>query len=125
MHLAQRPVGAWWFDEESEETDDNKKKKKDPAQTPGTVEYTKAIIKEQGLETFGELIAVEYEKRKTITNNDKIRNDRVRNRNNAFGEKISEFVADRHMILAEFLKIWETQKKFGGKSLLKSRYGSS
>jgi CRISPR-associated endonuclease Csn1 len=114
LHFAQRR-GAWWFDEEPEETENGKKKKKDPAEIPGTVEYTKKIMKEKGAETFGELIAIEYENRKSNTANKKLRNDRVRNRANAFGEKESEFVADRHMILAEFLKIWETQKKIGGK----------
>ena len=114
LHLAQRR-GAWWFDEEPEETENGKKKKKDPAEIPGTVEYTKKIMKEKGAETFGEVIAIEYENRKTNTANKKLRNDRVRNRANAFGEKESEFVADRHMIIAEFLKIWETQKNFGGK----------
>jgi CRISPR-associated endonuclease Csn1 len=113
LHLAQRR-GAWWFDEEPEETENGKKKKKDPAEIPGTFEYTKKIMKEKGAETFGDLIAIEYENRKTNTANKKLRNDRVRNRANAFGEKESEFVADRHMILAEFLKIWETQKSFGG-----------
>jgi len=113
LHLAQRR-GAWWFDEEPEEGEKSKKKKKDPKEIKGTVEYTKAIMKQKGAKTFGELIAIEYEKRKTITANDKKRNKRVRNRNNAFGEKISEFVADRHMIIAEFKKIWETQKSFEG-----------
>jgi CRISPR-associated endonuclease Csn1 len=107
LHLAQRR-GAWWFDEEPEETE------KDPAETPGTVEYTKAVMEKKGTKTFGELIAIEYENRKTVTANNKRRNDRVRNRANAFGEKESEFVADRHMIVAEFLKIWEIQKGFGG-----------
>jgi len=115
LHLAQRR-GAWWFDEEPEETEKTKKKKKDPTEIPGTVEYTKAIMKEKKAETFGELIAIEYETRKKATGNkDKKRNDRVRNRNNAFGEKVSEFVADRHMVLDEFLKMWERQKSFGGK----------
>jgi len=114
LHFAQRR-GAWWFDEEPEETENDKKKKKDPAETPGTVEYTKAVMKKKGAETFGELIAIEYENRKTVTANNKMRSNRVRNRANAFGEKVSEFVADRHMILAEFLKIWEAQKSFGGK----------
>jgi len=113
LHFAQRR-GAWWFDEEPEETEESKKKKKDPTETPGTVEYTKAIMKRKGAETFGKLIAIEYENRKTITVNNKTRNDRVRNRANAFGEKESEFVADRHVIIAEFLKIWEVQKSFGG-----------
>ncbi len=116
LHLAQRR-GAWWFDEEpeeTEETENSKKKKKDPTETPGTVEYTKAIMTQKSAETFGELVAIEYENRKTTTTNNKIRNDRVRNRADAFGEKESEFVADRHMILAEFLKIWETQKSLGG-----------
>jgi len=113
LHLAQRR-GAWWFDEEPEEKE-NKKKKKDPAEIPGTVEYTKKIMKQKNAETFGELIAVEYENRKTATGNkDKKRNNRIRNRADAFGNKESEFVADRHMILAEFLKIWETQKSLGG-----------
>lgn len=114
LHLAQKR-GAWWFDEEPEESEDGKKKKKDPAEIPGTVEYTKRVMKEKDAETFGELIAIEYESRKTTTAKNKIRNERVRNRNNAFGEKESEFVADRHLILAEFLKIWETQKGFNGK----------
>ncbi len=114
LHLAQRR-GAWWFDEDPEETEKRKKKQKDPKKIPGTVEYTKAIMKEKGTKTFGELIAIEYENRETITENQKTRNDRVRNRNNAFGEKVSEFVADRHMILDEFKKIWERQKSFGGK----------
>ena len=114
LHLAQRR-GAWWFDEEPEEAEKSKKEKKDPTETPGTVEYTKKIMEAKKAKTFGELIATEYEKRKTPTGNkDKKRNDRVRNRNDAFGDKVSEFVADRHMILAEFLKIWETQKSFGG-----------
>jgi CRISPR-associated endonuclease Csn1 len=126
LHLAQRR-GAWWFDEESEETETDKKKKKDPAETPGTVEYTKKIIQEKGAETFGEFIAIEYESRKSITPNKKTviengkkieknkeRNDRVRNKADAFGEKESEFVADRHMILAEFLKIWKKQESFDG-----------
>ena len=113
LHLAQRR-GAWWFDEEPEEAEKSKKKKKGPAEIPGTVEYTKGIMNQKGAETFGELIAIEYENRKTITANNKIRNTRIRNRANAFGEKESEFVADRHMILAEFLKIWEAQKGFGG-----------
>lgn len=124
LHLSQRR-GAWWFDEETEETENGKKKKKDPADTPGTIEYTKKIMKEKVAETFGELIAIEYENRKSDTKNkvvengkktdkNKTRNDRVRNKANAFGEKESEFVADRHMILAEFLKIWETQKSFDG-----------
>lgn len=113
LHLAQRR-GAWWFDEEPEETENGKKKKKEPAETPGTVEYTKKIMIDKRTETFGALMAIEYENRKAVTANDKKRNDRVRNRANAFGEKESEFVADRHMILAEFLKIWETQKGFGG-----------
>jgi len=114
LHFAQRR-GAWWFDEEPEEKENGKKKKKDPAEIPGTVAYTKRIMKEKNAETFGELIAIEYENRKTITGNkDKKRNERVRNRNNAFGEKVSEFVADRHMILAEFQKIWEVQKSFDG-----------
>lgn len=113
LHLAQRR-GAWWFDEESEETEKNKKKKKDPTEAQGTCEYTKAIMKQKGASTFGELISIEYDNRETITENKKTRNDRVRNRNNALGEKVSEFVADRHMILAEFKKIWETQKSFEG-----------
>ncbi|MDD5458492.1 MAG: type II CRISPR RNA-guided endonuclease Cas9 [Phycisphaerae bacterium] len=113
LHLAQRR-GAWWFDEESEDIEDNKKKKKNPSQILGTVEYTKRIMEEKDAQTFGELIAIEYENRETITANQKRRNDRVRNRANAFGEKESEFVADRHIILAEFLKIWETQKRFEG-----------
>ncbi len=114
LHLAQRR-GAWWFDEESEEIEGDKKKKKDPEEIPGTVEYTKKIMKEKNAEIFGELIAIEYEERKKDTTNRKKRNDRVRNRNNAFGQKVSEFVADRHMILAEFLKIWEMQRKYNGK----------
>ena len=115
LHLAQRR-GAWWFDEEPEEKEKNKKKTKDTAAIQGTVEYTKAIMKQKGAKTFGELIAIEYENRKTATRNkDKKRNDRIRNRNNAFGEKVSEFVADRHMILDEFKKIWERQKSFGSK----------
>jgi len=113
LHLAQRR-GAWWFDEEPEETESGKKKKKDPAEIPGTVEYTKKMMKDKGAETFGELIAIEYENRKTITANNKIRNTRIRNRADALGEKESEFVADRHMILMEFFKIWEEQKSFGG-----------
>ena len=113
LHLAQRR-GAWWFDEETEETEDSKKKKKNPAEIPGTVEYTKKIMKDKGAETFGELMAIEYKNRTTTTAKDKKRNDRVRNRNNAFGEKVSEFVADRHMILAEFLEIWKKQKSFDG-----------
>ncbi len=115
LHIAQRR-GAWWFDEEPEETENGKKKeKKDQAEIPGTIEYTKKVMKERGAETFGELIAIEYENRKRNTANKKLRNDRVRNRANALGEKESEFVADRHMILAEFLRIWEIQKKFVGK----------
>jgi len=114
LHFAQRR-GAWWFDEEPEERENGKKRKKDPAEIPGTVEYTKKIMKQKGAETFGELIAIEYEARKTVTANNKKRSDRVRNRANAFGEKVTEFVADRHMILAEFLKIWEAQKNFDGK----------
>jgi len=114
LHFAQRR-GAWWFDEEPEKTEKSRKRKKDPAETPGTVEYTKKIMVQQGVTTFGELIAIGYENRVTTTANNKIRNDRVRNRDNAFGEKVSEYVADRHMILSEFLKIWETQKRFGGK----------
>ncbi len=113
LHLAQRR-GAWWFDEESEEAENDKKKKKTPAETPGTVEYTKKIMQEKKTETFGELIAIEYENRKTETVNKKKRNDRVRNKADALGEKESEFVADRHMILAEFLKIWEKQESFDG-----------
>ncbi|MHB9070950.1 MAG: type II CRISPR RNA-guided endonuclease Cas9 [Sedimentisphaerales bacterium] len=113
LHMAQKR-GAWWFDEEPEEPE-NGKKKKDPAEICGTVEYTKKIMKEKGAQTFGELIAIEYENRKSITANKRERNNRVRNRNNALGEKESEFVADRHMILAEFLEIWEKQKKINGK----------
>jgi len=114
LHLAQRR-GAWWFDEEPEEPEERKKKKKDPAETPGTVEYTKIIMEDKKAKTFGELIAIEYEKRKTATGNkDKKRNDRIRNRNDALGDKVSEFVADRHMILAEFIKIWDTQQSFRG-----------
>jgi len=121
LHLAQRR-GSWWFDEEPEEGEEKKKKKeKDPIETPGTIEYTKTMIIGKGAETFGELIAIEYENRRTATKNKnekeevKKRSERVRNRANAFGEKVSEFVADRHMILAEFLRILERQKSFGGK----------
>jgi len=113
LHLAQRR-GAWWFDEEPEETEGTKRKKKDPTEIPGTVEYTKGIMKQKGAETFGELIAIEYESRTTSTKNKRTRNDRVLNRADAFGEKVSEFVADRHIILAEFKKLWETQRRFGG-----------
>lgn len=113
LHLAQKR-GAWWFDEEPDESEDNNRKKKDLSEMPGTVEYTKRIMKEKNAKTFGELIAIEYESRKTTTAKNKIRNERVRNRTNAFGEKESEFVADRHMILAEFLEIWEKQKGFNG-----------
>ncbi len=113
LHLAQRR-GAWWFDEEPEETEKSKKPKKDPAEIPGTVEYTKRIMSQKVAETFGELMAIEYRNRITKTANNRIRNERVRNKNNAFGEKESEFVADRHMILAEFSKTWEAQKAFGG-----------
>jgi CRISPR-associated endonuclease Csn1 len=119
LHLAQKR-GAWWFDEEPEENEETNKKKKDLSQIPGTVEYTKRIMKEKNAETFGKLIAIEYEARKTETPNkkngkNKQRNNRVLNRNNALGDKETEFVADRHMILDEFLKIWEKQKSFNGK----------
>ena len=113
LHLAQRR-GAWWFDEEPDEEEDGKKKEKDPEETPGTVEYTKAAMEKKGAKTFGELIATEYENRTTATQNNKVRHDRVRNRADAFGEKVSEYVADRHMILAEFEKLWETQTRFTG-----------
>jgi len=113
LHFAQRR-GAWWFDEEPEESEKSKKPKKDPAEILGTVEYTKRIMSQKGAETFGELMAIEYRNRITKTANNRIRNERVRNKNSAFGEKESEFVADRHMILAEFSKIWEAQKAFGG-----------
>ncbi|OHB50482.1 MAG: type II CRISPR RNA-guided endonuclease Cas9 [Planctomycetes bacterium GWF2_41_51] len=113
LHFAQKR-GAWWFDEEPEETGDTKKKKKDLSEVPGTVEYTKRKMKEKDAETFGKLIAIEYEARKTDTANNKKRNNRVKNRNNALGDKEMEFVADRHMILDEFLKIWAKQKSFNG-----------
>ncbi len=111
LHLAQRR-GAWWFDEETEE--DEGKKKNDPTEKKGTVEYTKAVMKRKGFATFGELMACEYEARVTVTKNGRRRNERVRNRNDEFGQKVSEFVADRHMILDEFQKIWETQAGFRG-----------
>lgn len=111
LHLAQRR-GAWWFDEEQKDTEKSKKNK--AAETPGTIEYTKRIMGEKGAETFGKLIAMEYEERKTKTPNKKLRSDRVRNRANAFGDKESEYVADRHMIIAEFIKIWDEQSKYNG-----------
>ncbi|HKZ39509.1 MAG TPA: type II CRISPR RNA-guided endonuclease Cas9, partial [Candidatus Hodarchaeales archaeon] len=89
-------------------------KEKDPKETPGTVEFTKAAMQEKDAKTFGELIAIEYENRTTSTNNNRLRHKRVRNRADVFGEKISEYVADRHMILAEFEKLWETQRSFAG-----------
>lgn len=113
LHLAQRR-GAWWFDEEPDESEGTKKREKDPKETPGTVEYTKAVMKEKDAQTFGELVAAEYEKRTTSTKNNKVRHNRVGNRADAFGEKVSEYVADRHMILAEFMTLWDTQKSFGG-----------
>lgn len=113
LHLAQRR-GAWWFDEDSEDEQD---KSVEPHQEhkPGTVEYTKTAMAQEGAKTFGELIAIEYERRTSPTENHKVRHDRVRNRADVFGEKVSEYVADRHMILAEFETLWDTQRKFGGK----------
>ena len=113
LHLAQRR-GAWWFDEESEE-DDDRRKEEAQEEKPGTLEYTKAMMSQKGARTFGELIAIEYEKRTTTTKNGKVRHTGVRNRADVFGDKVSEYVADRHMIIAEFETLWETQRSFGGK----------
>ncbi len=119
LHLAQRR-GAWWFDEEAEELEGNENKKKKKAEeTPGTVEYTKKVMKEKKAETFGELMAIEYEGRKIKTANKKTRGERIKNKDNALGEKVSEYVADRHMILAEFNRIWDIQKGFKESALAK------
>lgn len=112
LHLAQRR-GAWWFDEEREKEEDRRKEEAQE-EKPGTVEYTKAVMEEKGARTFGELIAIEYESRTTSTKNHKVRHNRVRNRADLFGDKVSEYVADRHMIMAEFETLWRTQRSFGG-----------
>jgi len=113
LHLAQRR-GAWWYDEERD-TEMESGKEEERKDKPGTIEYTKAVMKDKGARTFGELIAIEYESRVTSTKKQKVRHDRVRNRANVFGDKVSEYVADRHMILAEFETLWQTQRSFGGK----------
>lgn len=113
LHLAQRR-GAWWFDEESEEEEDAQKPDTQE-QKLGTIEYTKAAMARENARTFGEFIAIEFERRTVPTKNNKVRHDRVRNRADMFGDKLTEYVADRPMILAEFEILWETQRRYGGR----------
>lgn len=105
--------GAWWSDilededEESEGISDDDKVLKEKART------TKQLIKDTGSQTYGEFMALKYEERRVKNNNkETYRRARIRNRSNALGEIEYEFCADRSMILQEFMKLLEKQKKY-------------
>ncbi|MFA5240287.1 MAG: type II CRISPR RNA-guided endonuclease Cas9, partial [Phycisphaerae bacterium] len=106
LHLAQRR-GAYGFGVDEEDNDAGKIK--------DAISHTRKAMKECDAKTFGELIAIEFEKRRVqVGNKGKSIGQRVRNRRNAAGEDVYEFCADRDLIWEEFDKLWKQQKSFGG-----------
>jgi len=106
LHLAQRR-GAYGFEVDDDDSDTGKIK--------DAINKTRNAMKECNAETFGELMTIEFEKRKIqIGSKGKNIGKRVRNRRNAAGEDVYEFCADRELIWEEFDKLWNKQRSFEG-----------
>ncbi|MBN2182090.1 MAG: type II CRISPR RNA-guided endonuclease Cas9 [Sedimentisphaerales bacterium] len=104
LHMAQRR-GAFGFG--LDEEDENAGKIKD------AINHTRKAIKDANAQTFGELMAIQYEQRRIqVGNKGKFVGQRVRNRRNANGEDIYEFCTDRELLWQEFDELWNRQKSY-------------
>jgi len=86
------------------------------------INATTAKMHEYGVRTYGELMYMLYEKgerevgekeeggkkKKVLARNP------IRNRQNALGESVYEYCADREMLASEFNLLWNKQKEYGG-----------
>ena len=124
LHLIQRR-GASWFEDvkgspkKKEENDGEQNQKKTPKLDPkGANLKLRELMKKTKAETYGACMSILKDKRIIELKNKKdetvcIHNS-IRNRNNAEGNPVFEFCADRRLLIDEFLLLWERQKSFGG-----------
>jgi len=106
LHMAQRR-GAYGFGVDGEDNDTGKIK--------DAISNTRRAMKECGAETFGELMAIEFERRRVqVGRKGKSIGRRVRNRRNAAGEDVYEFCVDRELLWEEFDKLWNKQRSLKG-----------
>ncbi len=130
LHLVQRR-GAYGFNEEPEQPENTEKeeqenskntetKDKEAKKIKGAIDHAKEEMKNRNARTFGELMAVLYEERKTPlqkkdANGNVIKvGQAIRNRTNAAKEPTYEFCADRDLLWNEFDTLWKKQKSFNG-----------
>lgn len=112
LHLTQRR-GAFGFDSDSDEDKEQGKIKE-------AISHTRQEIAKYNAETFGELMAMQFQERKIPIEKVDKQGKRVeisspiRNRTKGSGEGTYEFCADRDLIWDEFDKLWNKQKSFGG-----------
>ena len=98
----------------------DEKKAKERKQMTEAIDRTRQRMIECNAQTFGELVAMEFQNRRVqVEKNDK--DDKkieircaVRNRTKASGEGTYDLCADRRMIWEEFDKLWRTQHAFAG-----------